>query len=135
MFRFAIGIFIILHGLVHLWYFTLSQGLVPFKPEMGWSGHSWLFSPTLGSATARSLAGLLYLVAAVLFVVAGAAVLARTGWTRPVLAAAALFSSVLILLFWEGGLQMWMEKGALGLLLNLALLAALWLVKSPSFAI
>ena len=25
MFRFLLGIFIILHGLVHLWYFTLSQ--------------------------------------------------------------------------------------------------------------
>ena len=40
MLRFLIGLFVILHGMVHLWYFTLSQWLVEFKPEMvGQAGH------------------------------------------------------------------------------------------------
>ena len=44
MLRLLIGFFIVLHGLVHMWYFTLSQRLVEFQPEMGWTGKSWLFS-------------------------------------------------------------------------------------------
>ena len=44
MLRLVIGLFIVLHGLVHLWYFTLSQRLVEFKPQMGWSGRSWVFT-------------------------------------------------------------------------------------------
>jgi hypothetical protein len=50
MLRFLIGIFIVLHGLVHLWYVVLSQGLVEFEPEMGWTGESWLLSRLLGES-------------------------------------------------------------------------------------
>ena len=134
MIRFLTGTFIILHGLVHLWYFSLSQGLVPIEPEMGWTGSSWLFAPLLGSAAARTLAGPLYLVATLAFVVAGAGFFTQAAWARPALAVAALLSSALILLFWNSGLNMWMEKGLIGLLINLALLAVLWLGHSPSLA-
>ena len=40
MLRIFIGIFMLLHGLVHLWYFVMSRGLVELKLEMGWSGKS-----------------------------------------------------------------------------------------------
>lgn len=122
MFRFSLALFIVLHGLVHLWYVTLSQQWVEFQPEMGWKGTSWLFSPLLGSATARSLGAVLYLAATMAFVSGGIALFAQVSWWRPLLAGAALFSSALILLFWEGGLQMAVQKGLLGLLINVALL-------------
>lgn len=128
MLRTLTGTFIILHGLVHLWYVTLSQGLVPFKAEMGWSGHSWLFTPTLGAGLTRPLAGVLYIIATAAFVAGGAAWMSQAGWARPLLAAAALLSSALILLFWPDGLNLWMEKGLIGLLVNIALLLALWLI-------
>lgn len=48
MLRISIGIFMLLHGLVHLWYFVMSRGLVELKPEMGWSGKSWLLTNLLG---------------------------------------------------------------------------------------
>jgi hypothetical protein len=32
------GVFIVLHGLVHVWYVTLSQRWVEFQPEMVWTG-------------------------------------------------------------------------------------------------
>lgn len=41
MLRYLVAIFLTLHGLVHLWLFTLSQNLIEFKPEMGWSGRLW----------------------------------------------------------------------------------------------
>jgi len=30
--------FLILHGLVHLWYLVLAFRLVEYKPDMGWTG-------------------------------------------------------------------------------------------------
>ena len=92
MLRFLIGLFIVLHGLVHLWYFTLSQKLVEFKPEMGWTGKSWMFTNILGDPTTRMLAGVLYVLAAIAFVVSGAGILLRAEWWRPVLVGAAIFS-------------------------------------------
>lgn len=126
MWRIAAAIFIVLHGLVHLWYFTLSRGLVEFQPEMGWSGQSWLLSPALGGDGARALGSILYVVATVAFVGAGVALLARSDWLRWLLPAAALLSSVLILLFWQGGLEMWAQKGLMGLLINVVLVVAFW---------
>jgi hypothetical protein len=63
MLRLLFSLFLVLHGLVYLWYFTLSQRLVAFQPEMGWSGRSWLFSNLLGDAPLRTLASLLYVLA------------------------------------------------------------------------
>jgi hypothetical protein len=62
----------------------------------------------------------------VAFVVGGAALLARAEWSQAVLAGAALISSFVILVFWDGGLSMAVEKGLIGLALNLVLLALLW---------
>lgn len=121
------GIFVVLHGLVHLWYFTLSRGLVEYKPDMGWSGQSWLLTNPLGDATTRALASVLYVVAAVAFVASGIGILANSGWWRTALAASAIFSSVLVVVFWDGGGQQLMQKGLLGLLINVAILIALLL--------
>jgi len=70
-------IFILLHGLVHLWYFTLSQGLVAYQPEMGWTGRSWLFSNILGDSTTRTIASVVYVLAAFAFLVSGVGLFAR----------------------------------------------------------
>ena len=134
MLRIAVGVFLVLHGLVHLWYVVLSQQLVEFQPEMGWSGRSWFFSPLLDSGGTRMVATILYLVATLAFVVGGGGLFAEATWARPVLVAAAILSSVAILLFWEGGMTMAMQKGLLGLLINVALLLLLWSGRSLAFA-
>ncbi len=125
MLRIALGLFIVLHGLVHLWYFTLSRGLVAFQPEMGWTGRSWLLSGLLGEAATRSLASVLYVVATAGLVAGGAGVLLQQGWWRPVVTGAAAFSAVVIVLFWDGSTAMLVQKGLLGLLINVAILVAL----------
>ena len=125
MLAFLYGIFVVLHGLVHLWYVTLSQGLVEFQAEMGWTGRSWLFSPLLGGGATRSLATLLYGLAALGFVIGGIGVFAQQPWWRPLIVGSAAFSAAIILLFWDGGTQMIVEKGLLGFLINVAILVAL----------
>lgn len=134
MVRVFVAVFLILHGLVHLWYFTLSQGLVAFQPEMGWTGRSWLFSPLFGNSVTRWLAGILYVAATLIFVAGGIGLIARAGWGAGVLVGAALLSSALIVLFWEGGLSMSMQKGVLGLLINVVLLIVLLVLRPASLA-
>jgi hypothetical protein len=125
MVRFLLGTFFVLHGLVHFWYVTLSQRLVEFQPEMGWSGNSWILSNPVGDSFTRLLAGGLFSLAALAFTASGIGVYIQAGWTRPVLIAAAVLSSAVIFLFWDGKAQMLVEKGLLGLLINLAILAGL----------
>ncbi len=132
MLRVLIGIFIVLHGLVHLWYFTLSQRLVEFKPDMGWSGRSWIFTDLLGDSMTRTLVGVLYVVAIIAFVVSGIGIFVRAEWWRPVLVGSAVFSTVIILLLWDGSMQLIVQKGLIGLLIDLGILVALILLKWPT---
>lgn len=129
--RFVIGLFIVLHGLVHLWYFVLSRGLVVFQPEMGWTGKSWLLAKFLDDATARALASVLYPLATIAFVAGGLGIFSLQAWWRPVVVGAAVFSTVVILLFWDGDTQRLVQKGALGVLINLAILVALLVLQWP----
>lgn len=127
MLNIALGIFIVLHGLVHLWYVTLSARLVEFQPQMGWTGASWLLPGTLEASVGRPLAAVLFAAATTAFAVSGASILAGADWTRPLLLAAAVVSSIALLMFWDGGSSMLVEKGVLGLIINAAIIAALLL--------
>ena len=132
MFRIIMGIFILLHGLVHLWYVVLAQQLVEFQAAMGWTGESWLLTSPLGDAATRTLATVLYILSTLGFLAGGVGLLAQQDWWRPVVIGSAAFSTVVVVLFWDGGTQMLVEKGLLGFLINAALLVWLLLFK-PSF--
>jgi hypothetical protein len=121
------GVFVVLHGLVHLWFVSLSQRLVAFQPEMGWSGTSWIFTNLLGDSTTRLLASGLYVLVTFAFVVSGAGIFIRADWWRPVLMASAICSSAIMVLFWDGSLQLVVNKGLLGLLINVGILLVLLL--------
>jgi hypothetical protein len=126
MTRLLIGIFIILHGLVHLWYLTLSQRLVPFRPEMGWTGKSWLLTGVLGDGTTRTLASLLFALGTIGFVAGGVGYLTGRDWWRAAVITSALVSAATTLLFWDGRTKYIVQKGMVGLLIDIGLL--LWLL-------
>lgn len=134
MFHFLFGLFIILHGLVHLWYFTLSQRLVEFKPEMGWAGKSWLLSNFIGDSNTQSLASALFVLAAIAFVISGVGIFIRAEWWWTALMSSAILSSVIILIFWDGSMQLIVQKGLIGFLISLGILLAMLLLKRPIFA-
>ena len=129
MLRFLISLFIILHGLVHLWYFTLSHGLVEFKPEMGWTGRSWILSGFLGDTIVRSVASTLFVVAAIAFMIGGVGTLLRAEWWRTILLGSAILSLMILFLFWDGSMQMVVQKGLIGFLISLAILLMVPLFK------
>lgn len=127
MANFLVGIFIILHGLVHLWYVVLSQKLVEFRPEMGWTGVSWIFTNLLGDSITRLLASVFYSMAAIAMIASGIGIISRGGWSRSLLIGSALLSSATIILFWDGSVQRVVEKGLVGLLISVAILVVVML--------
>ena len=118
-----IGVFIILHGLVHLWYVVLSFHWVEFQPDMGWNGKSWLFSSFVPEATLRAIAGGLFILAAIAFVISGIGIFIKANWLEPFITSSAVFSSALLILLWDGSLDMLVQKGLIGLLINLVVIA------------
>jgi NADH:ubiquinone oxidoreductase subunit K len=128
------GIFLVLHGLVHLLYFAVSRSLVDINLA-GWPERSWAFSHLLGTSSTRALASALYVLATILFVVSGVGVLFRANWWNPLLVVTALFSSATFILFWDGTTQQLPGKGFVGLLLNVLILGAVFLINASVIAL
>lgn len=122
--RILVGVFLVLHGLVHLWYVVLSQGWVEVEDQMGWNGHSWLFSSVLSSETLLALASVLYVLVTIGFVLAGVGFALDAGWWPPVVVGTAALSTVVLVAMWDGRFELLIEKGAAGVLINVGLIAA-----------
>ena len=133
MLRIIFGAFIVLHGLVHLLYYGQSRGLFELQPGMVWPAGSWAFSRLLGDGTTRWLASIACVLAAVGFVAGGTGMLAGQVWWRLVAVGAAVFSAVIFVLFWDGGLHKLDNQGAIAILINLAILIAVLILRWPDF--
>ena len=127
-----IAILSILHGLVHLWYVTMSLRLVEVTAEMGWTGKSWLLSNYLSEGFLRILAAILYILATLGFVAGGVGLLLEQNWFRPLLVAGSAISFVAVLLYWDGAASKLVEKGLIGFLLSLGFFIAVGLLGWPA---
>jgi hypothetical protein len=132
MLRFISGVFIVLHGLVHLLYAGHSWRLFELRPGLAWPCGSWAFSKLLGDSTTRALASVLYVLATVAFVVDGVGIFGQQEWWRAVVVGSAAFSTAIILLFWDGSRQAVTDKGLIAVLINVAILVALLVLRWPS---
>lgn len=123
-----LGIFLILHGLVHLLYFGLSRKLFDLgQPLAGWPERSWLFARFVDGATTQRVASFFFLISVLIFAIAGFSVLLRAEWWQTGLIVAAVVSSLTIFAFWDGTLQRLPDKGFVGILINVALVAVVLL--------
>ena len=129
--RFIFGVFIVLHGLVHLLYFGQSARYFDLKPGMVWPDGSWAFSRLFGDEAARNLASISLILAAIGLVGGGIGILVSRTWWRPVVVGAAAFSSVVYILFWNGRMQNLDGQGGIGLLINIAILLAVLILRWP----
>ena len=120
--KIILGVFIILHGLVHFWYVTLAAKLVEYKPEMGWTGNSWLLDAVIPPSIIRMVAVLLYTLAAIVFIINAFGFLLGKTWWNSGLLVAAVISTLTILLFFDGNGQMLIQKGLIGVIINLAII-------------
>jgi hypothetical protein len=133
MLRFIIGAFVVLHGLVHLLYSAQSWRFFQLQPGLLWPEGSWAFSRLLGEEGARWLAAVSCTLAALSFVVGGAAIFAGQSWWRPVVVGSAVLSAAIFLLFWDGGLSRLSDKGAIAILINIVILVAVLVFGWPAF--
>lgn len=133
MIRIIFGVFIVLHGFVHLLYFGQSARYFELQPGMVWPDGAWAFSKLLGDGSTRTLASIFLVLAAIGFVAGGGGILAKQAWWRPVVVAVAAFSAVSYLLLWDGAWQNLDNKGAIGILINAAILAAVLIFQWPKF--
>jgi hypothetical protein len=131
--RFVIGIFLVLHGLVHLLYAAHSRRLVELRPDMVWPDGSWAFSKLLGDEATRLLASVSYTLATIGFVVGGIGLFVGQAWWRPTVVTSAVFSASIVLLFWDGKVHRLSDQGAIALLINSAILVAVLVLRWPSF--
>ena len=122
MIKIIAGIFLVLHGLVHLLYFGQSARLFELQPGMLWPDGSWAFSKLLGENLTRTTASVFCLLAAAGFVIAGASLLFGQSWWRTALVVPAAFSGLLYLLVWNGRLQHLDSQGGIALLIDGAIL-------------
>jgi hypothetical protein len=129
MFRIIFGIFIALHGLVHLLYSGQSLRYFELKPGMTWPDGAWAFSGLLGNETTRKLAGILLIVAAIGLVASGIGTLANQDWWRPAVMGAAALSCIVYVLLWNGKMQDLDGQGVVGLLINAAILAVIFVLQ------
>ena len=131
MLQFVVGVFIVLHGLVHVLYAGQSARRFELKPGMVWPDGSWTFSRLLGDEATRNLASISLVLAAIGFVAGGIGIFVGQTWWRPVVVGAAALSAVVYILFWNGRMQNLDGQGGIGLLINLAILVAVLIVRRP----
>jgi hypothetical protein len=127
--RILFGVFLVLHGLVHLLYFGQSARYFELQPGMVWPHGSWAFSRLLGNEATRNLASILLVPAALGLVAGGTGILMGQGWWRAVVIGSAVLSVVIFVLFWDGITRSLPEKGVVALVINLAILVALLVLR------
>ena len=113
---------LVAHGWAHIWYVILSQRLIEYKDEMGWTGESWILSSLLGETVTRHVSTLGYSLSLIGFILGGASLYMGKGWARTIILASAAVSAATIATFWDGELSMLKEKGLIGLMVNLAVI-------------
>lgn len=116
------SIFLILHGLVHLWYFTLAAKLVEFKAEMGWDISASMISRILSQSSASNIAMISYPIIAFTFVVVGVLWNFNEDLSKNLLVVISIVSSIFIILFWDGSFDKVVENGLVGLIANFIVL-------------
>ena len=133
MLKFIVGIFMVLHGGVHLLYMGQSRRLFELQPGLAWPDGSWAFARLLGDEGTRSLASVACILAGLGFAVGGLGILLGQAWWRPAVVGSAVFSSVLYFVLWNGKMQALDDQGFFGILINVAILVAVLVLKWPDF--
>ena len=120
--RFFIGIFYILHGLVHLLY--MGHSFKYFELEKGfiWPEKSKLLENILNLQSKKKFANILCVISAISFVVSGVCVLIGCDLNNIEVIFAVISSTVLYIAFWDGTSIKLHTQGGIGILLNILIL-------------
>ena len=129
----AVAGFLILHGLVHLLYLGQSMKWYQLGEGMTWPENSWAFSGLFGNKSTRVIASISCVAAAVVFVVGGGLIFAKQPVWLWITIGAAAFSTLLVILMWDGKMKEMPNKGLFAILINAAIIILLLVVGWPDF--
>ena len=129
----ATAVFLILHGLVHLLYLGQSMKWYELGKGMTWPDNSWAFSRPFGNKATRAIASVSCVVAALVFVAGGGLIFAKQPVWLWITVGAAAFSSLLVILMWDGKMKELANQGLFAILINVAIIILLLVVGWPDF--
>lgn len=127
------GVIMLLHGVVHLIYAAHSARRLQLKIGMTWPDGSWAFSRLCGERTTRDQTAIAMSLGGLIFVIAGIAVFARQPWWRPVAVVAAVLSALVFILAWDGNKRNLDGQGAIGVVIDAAILVTALVLDWPHF--
>lgn len=119
------SVLIFLHGAVHVWYILLIGNIVKYSPDMGWTGKSWLLPGLPVEGFLRISGVIAYGLTVLLFLISVAGILLDKDWYPVLLVVSAIVSSIAILFFFDGCFRMLVQKGMIGLIINIIILVTL----------
>ncbi len=133
MIKIFVGVFLLLHAIVHLLYFGQSSRLFALQPGLTWPDASWAFSRLMGDINTRTLASIFCILAAVGLIIGSAGIFFSQSWWRIAVVVSAAFSIFLYLFLWNGQLKLLDAQGGIGILIDAAILAATLYFRWPEF--
>ena len=116
--NYFIGIFYILHGLVHLLYMGHSLTLFELEKGFVWPDNSILLPRLKNLHTKKRLAAGSCILAAISFVVSGTCLFAGHPWHKTAILIAVITSTVLFIAFWDGSRRKLHTRGGIALIIN-----------------
>lgn len=128
------GVFLIAHGLVYGMYAAHAARLFELKPGMSWPDASWALSGMIGDSAVRWLVAVVFVLVALAFAVSGAALVFRQPWWATVASAAAVISTLMILLAWNGRLQGLSEQGLYAVVINIVVVVSALVLHWPKIS-
>jgi hypothetical protein len=123
-----LGVFIILHGLVHLLYFGQASRLFELKAGLKWPLPSWVFSRFIDANLIRQLVSIGCVLVAFGLIAGGIGIIIRVTWWNKFVSISAVLSTILFILFWDGKLNKLHDKGLIGIFINVGVLCLAYLL-------
>jgi hypothetical protein len=74
----------------------------------------------------RMIAGVLFIISTMLFVISGITILANFSGANTMLSIAAILSTITLLVFWDGKTDMIVQKGIIGVIINLVIIVTVF---------
>ena len=125
------GLFLVAHGLVYAMYAAHAMRFFELKAGMTWPDASWALSGLVGDSAVRWLVATVFLLVAVVFAVSGAGLVFRQSWWAVPAATAAVISTLVILLAWDGRLQGLSEQGLYAVIINVVVIVCALVLHWP----
>ena len=114
----AVGIFIILHALVHAMYVGQALRWFELRDGMVWPVGARFLPSGISDAAVRTLAAITIGITSLAFVAGGVGILVGAGWGGWVTITAAIVVSLLHVLLWNGDRKTAPDQGLYGVIIN-----------------